>query len=90
MGEPSMAGVGPRSERIRNVSVTFLPGRKCVSLAVGVLGEESGSVIGDDSSSASGEKGCREGSWFGGARDVASESVPVWTVEERVGDATLA
>lgn len=88
MGEPSMAGVGPRSEKILNVCVTFLLAGKCVSLAVGVLGEESGSVVGDDPSSASGEKGCRDGAWFG-ARDVASESVPVWTVEERVGDADL-
>lgn len=61
MGEPSMAGAGPRSERILKVCVTFLPGGKCVSLAVGVLGEESGSVVGDDSSSPSGEKGCFNG-----------------------------
>lgn len=83
-----MACVNPRSGRMPNVCVTFLLAGKCASLAVGVLGEESGSVVGEDSSSASGEKGSRDGAWFGG-RDVASESVPVWTVEERVGDADL-
>lgn len=88
MGESFIAGVCPRSESILNAWATFLPVGKGASLAVGVLGEESGSVAGEDSSSASGEKGCCDVAWFG-ARDVAPESVPVRTVEERVGDADL-